>query len=350
MQPHKGIYCTSCNHIHKKCSPFNKNDTCPTRECLSCICEKFPFGNMSNDELITTSYNSNDNCLCGTKSPKININNIPGKYKVSINPTHLDKDTPIANSIVENTTDQFIDLKPNFNYYDIHEFHKLKRNKIPKSTISLIHTNIGSLQANIEKLELLITDLEFKFDVISLTETCNPDIKKDIFSPKILEGYKNYLGITGSSSKGGCGFYLNVNLNFIERKDLNFKFKEDVEECESIWVELINKRKPNTLIGVVYRHPTPKNTLFIKTLENLLCKIKKEKKSVILSGDFNLNLIYYEQNEMATNFLDTMLTNNLQPCILEPTRITNNCKPSVDNIFINVLGNIQWQHSGKHIL
>ena len=54
---------------------------------------------------------------------------------------------------------------------------------------------------------------------------------------------------------------------------------------------------------------------------------------------------------MATNFLDTMLTNNLQPCILEPTRITNNCKPSlVDNIFINVLGNMQWQHSGKHML
>ena len=137
LQPHKGIYCTSCNHIiHKKCSPFNKNDTCPMRECLSCICEKFPFGNMSNDELVTTSYNSNDNCLCGTKSPKININNILGKYKVSINPTHLDKGTPIANSIVENTTDQFIDLKPNFNYYDIHEFHKLKQNKIPKSTIS----------------------------------------------------------------------------------------------------------------------------------------------------------------------------------------------------------------------
>ena len=105
---------------------------------------------------------------------------------MSINPSHLDKDTPIANSIVENTTDQFIDLKSNFNYYDIHEFHKLKQNKIPKSTISLIHTNIESLQANIEKLELLITDLEFKFDVISLTETCNPDIKKDIFSRKIF--------------------------------------------------------------------------------------------------------------------------------------------------------------------
>ena len=341
LQLHKGIYCTSCNHIiHKKCSTFNKNDTCPMRECLSCISEKFPFCNINNDELISTNYNSNDTCPCGNKPPKINIRNLLEQYKVPFNTTQ-DKETPIANSIVENTTDQFIDLKPNFNYYDIHEFHKLKHNKIPKSTFSLIHTNIGSLQANIEKFELLINHLECKFDVISLTETCNPENKKDIFHPKVLDGYKNYLVVTGSTSKGGCGFYLNENLNFIERKDLNFKFKEDDDECESIWVELINKSKPNTLIGSVYHHPTQKNTLFIKALENTLNIIKKERKSVIVSGAFNLNLLYYEINEMTTNFLDTMLTNSLQPCILEPTRITNNCKPSlVDNIFINTLGNM----------
>ena len=48
---------------------------------------------------------------------------------------------------------------------------------------------------------------------------------------------------------------------------------------------------------------------------------------------------------MVTNFLNVMLTNNLQPCITEPTRIINNCIPSlVDNIFINTLDTI---HSGN---
>ena len=41
-------------------------------------------------------------------------------------------------------------------------------------------------------------------------------------------------------TNGGCGFYINEDLNYIERKDLNFKFKESDEECESIWIELIN--------------------------------------------------------------------------------------------------------------
>ena len=130
--------CTSCNHIHKKCSTYNKNITHSTRKSL-----------------------------CDAKPPKNNIRNFLEQYKVYFNPVHQDKDSPIANSIVENTTDQFNDLRSNFNYYDIHEFYKLKHNKIPKSSISLIHTNIGSLQANIEKLEILSNHLAFKFDVIS---------------------------------------------------------------------------------------------------------------------------------------------------------------------------------------
>ena len=90
---------------------------------------------------------------------------------------------------------------------------------------------------------------------------CNPENKKGTFHPKVLDGYKYYLGVTGSISTRGCGYYLNENLNFIKRKDLNFKFKEDVEECESISVELINKSKPNTLIGSVYRHTQHKKIL-----------------------------------------------------------------------------------------
>ena len=165
LQPHKGIYCTSCKHlIHKNCCSFNIHDSRLETVCSSCTSEIFPFSNM-NDELIRTNFNSNDQCLCGTKSPNSDIINILDRYNF-LNSTELEKETPIASSIVGNTTDQFIDLKPNFKY--IHEFHKLKQNKISKSTTSIIHINIGSLQANIDKLEILLTDLEFKFDVISL--------------------------------------------------------------------------------------------------------------------------------------------------------------------------------------
>ena len=48
-----------------------------------------------------------------------------------------------------------------------------------------------------ERLETLLNHLEFKVDVISLTETCNPETKNHTCNPKVLEGYKNDLGILG---------------------------------------------------------------------------------------------------------------------------------------------------------
>ena len=57
---------------------------------------------------------------------------------------------------------------------------------------------------------------------------------------------------------------------------------------------------------------------------------------VIIAGDFNYDLLTLEKNIYAYEFINIMLSNFLQPCILEPTRVVNNNRPSlVDNIFIN---------------
>ena len=90
-------------------------------------------------------------------------------------------------------------LEPNFKYYDTHEFHLLK-NKLT-NPFSLLHTNICSLQHNGDDLIDLIVDLEFKFDVVAVTETWNPEDKKHKFTPPIIEGYSPYVGLTGSSLK-----------------------------------------------------------------------------------------------------------------------------------------------------
>ena len=66
--------------------------------------------------------------------------------------------------------------------------------------------------------------------------------QKQIFITPIIEGYHNYIGTNGLSAKGGCGFYINDSLNSIPRKDLNIKLKDDNNEFESCWVEIINDR------------------------------------------------------------------------------------------------------------
>ena len=66
--------------------------------------------------------------------------------------------------------------------------------------------------------------------------------------------------------------------------------------------------------------------------------IHKENKLIIITGDFNYNLLKCNVNEEISNFLNCMYTNLLQPYIIYPTRFVGNAKPSlIDNIFSNAI-------------
>ena len=77
---------------------------------------------------------------------------------------------------------------------------------------------------------------------------------------------------------------------------------------------------------------------------------------VVIAGDFNYDLLNYDHDDRVNSFFNSMLENNLQPIIIEPTRITNSNKPSlVDNIFVNIFesslisGNILENISYDHL-
>ena len=51
---------------------------------------------------------------------------------------------------------------------------------------------------------------------------------------------------------------------------------------------------------------------------------------------YKQTICHFALLDNISNFLNMMLENSLQPCIIEPTRIVPSCKPSlVDNIFSN---------------
>ena len=67
-----------------------------------------------------------------------------------------------------------------------------------------------------------------------------------------------------------------------------------------------------------------------------LHKVGNNNKTTIAAGDFNFDLLKYDYNNLTNDFLSIMYSDFFQPCILEPTRITSNNRPSLlDNIFIN---------------
>ena len=103
-------------------------------------------------------------------------------------------------------------------------------------------------------------------------------------------------------------------------------------------LEIINNPTPNIIIGCYYKHPKKtSNGIFIEKLKDTLSKLRKADKHILICGDFNYNLLNYEHSKYVGNFLNTMNSNLLQPCIIEPTRIVDKQKPTlIDNIFVNL--------------
>ena len=95
--------------------------------------------------------------------------------------------------------DDFV-LQPNFKYYENHEFHKLRKHLHQTNDFSLFHTNTCSLNVNFENLGTLVSNMEFSFRVIAVSETWNPIGISEV-KPRKLEGYQNYHGNRGSSIK-----------------------------------------------------------------------------------------------------------------------------------------------------
>ena len=72
-------------------------------------------------------------------------------------------------------------------------------------------------------------------------------------------------------------------------------------------------------------------------LNTLLDKLSKENKQVFLLGDFNINLLNYNDHQPTNEFLDSLASNSFIPYILQPTRITSHSKTLTDNIFSNII-------------
>ena len=160
--------------------------------------------------------------------------------------------------------------------------------------------------------------------------------RKYTFTSRNLPGYQKFEGTKGSSKKGGCGFYIKNSIPYIQRKDLNIIHKSKLSEFETNWIEVINSKNQNIIIGVIYRHPRPRDGEFLNYLKQTLRAIDKEKKKVILTGDFNLNLLKFDKSKEVNEFLNLLTARWFTPYILGPTRLTDFQKPSlIDNIFLN---------------
>ena len=94
------------------------------------------------------------------------------------------------------------------------------------------------------------------------------------------------------------------------------------------------------MIGVIYRVPNTNVNEFIEKLNGIIEPIRNNYE-VTLIGDFNICLM--KDNNHTNSFRNSLISNNLFPTILEPTRVASlyrngqqvSTESLIDNIFIN---------------
>ena len=75
---------------------------------------------------------------------------------------------------------------------------------------------------------------------------------------------------------------------------------------------------------------------FTHFVNGILQTVTKENKHVFFLGDFNLNLLNYENHSDTNYFLNSMVSHYLLLHILHPTRVTDHSATIIDNIFSNI--------------
>ena len=227
-------------------------------------------------------------------------------------------------------------MSTNSLYYTEEQFkHKFAVQKEESANFSIIHFNCRSLPSNYNKLKDSITALDFQFDVIALSETWLIDNDSDCFN---IDGYKMFTCSRTNKSGGGVALYINDSLQY--------KYLPDMSKClgncaEVVSLEITHKNGKKTINMLHFRAPKTELEQLNEFISN--CCQNTRNKTVYLCGDFNIDLLQHDTNNITNNFIDHLYSFGLHPLITRPTRITSHSKTLIDNIFTTNLSNI---HSG----
>ena len=165
------------------------------------------------------------------------------------------------------------------------------------------------------------------FDIVAVSET--RIMRKTSLTSNInLNNFSLEFSPTESTA-GGTLLYIANHLSYKPHSDLNL-YKAN--QLESTFIEIINAKKSNIIVGCFYKHPIMDVADFNKNyfkplLEN---KLSKENKQVFLLCYFNINLLNYNDHQPTNEFLDSLASNSFIPYILQPTRLTSHSKTLID--------------------
>ena len=96
-------------------------------------------------------------------------------------------------------------------------------------------------------------------------------------------------------------------------------------------------------MNLTYRPPNADPNELENHFKNILSKREITNKELVLVGDFNINVLDFNESKMVQNFVNLMFRHGLIPTINKPTRVTRNTATAIDHIITNSVINAEFK-------
>ena len=264
---HCSLCCDICDQwVHIKCNQLDNKDykqfqNDPNKDttefyCIKCTSNIFPFNSLSDSDYYAITQRG------VILSEEVIENGELTFLKCKAYLSSLNEYVSNTNNDNDDLSSSPIDCK----YYSIDDFVNAKFNS--KKTTSIFHVNIHSIEKHIDELRSYLLLGNFQFDILAISES-----KLQInVQPKVnitIDGYHYPLSSPTQATKGGVLLYVKEDLLFKPRPDLQ-KVMTAEKAVESNFIEIINSKNKNDIVGIIYRHPTSNPITFIESHLKLL--------------------------------------------------------------------------------
>lgn len=214
-------------------------------------------------------------------------------------------------------------------YYTVDRFNLLTDDS---SALTLLNFNIRSFNANGDSFLSMLGTLKDDPDIIVLTETWLDDKSKSFCN---LLGYHSFHTVRGTGRGGGVSIFCKELLSSSPLNHLCL-CNETIETC----VVRVKLAHFDVIIFGIYRPHSDTIYEFTASVAELLNDNVVSDKNLLLTGDFNVNLLAQDSN-VVVDFVSTMHSLHFLPTITKPTRFPpddQHCVPSLlDHIWINMV-------------
>lgn len=209
--------------------------------------------------------------------------------------------------------------------------------------LNVVHQNIQGMLSKELEIELFMNCNDI--DILCITEHW---LEKHQF----MFGFENHqvasAFIRKPKTRGAHGGSLILVKN-------GFKFKERVDVVslsDERTIEIACIELEQLIVMSVYRPGASSFDLFEKKMDEALSKLGNTSKSIVVCGDFNVDLLV--DCSVSRRFKSLFLSHNIVNLFLEPTRITATSKTCIDNIFTNltpknklIINKLSSDHTGQ---